>query len=431
MLFRFSLYGFLKNQQYYEPFIILAFLEKGLSFFTIGLLIGFRELAVTLIEIPSGAIADLYGRRRAMIFSFVAYIGSFATFSYVENLAGLFAAMGLFALGEAFRTGTHKAIIFDWLARENRLDERTRIYGYTRSWSKVGSAVSALLAAAFVFFSGSYSSVFLFCIVPYLLNIINFLGYPKFLDGETGPPKPLSAAHRLAFQAVRLSVSGTRLRGLFLESMLLEGVYKVAKDYLQPVLKGLAVALPVLVIHPTLFSDWDETQRAAILIGAVFGIHFLIMGLASRQAHRVQQRLGGEDALARFLWKINLIVYTGMTASLALGRPFAAVFFFIAAGAVQNLFRPAQISRFDACSPPKMGATVLSVESQAKALAAAIMSPAVGWGVDHLSALHYGAGTAFWPAAAAGVVASLLVIVIGIGACGKSAARRPQPRSER
>jgi MFS family permease len=77
MLFRFSLYGFLKNQQYYEPFIILAFLEKGLSFSLIGILIGFRELAKILLEIPSGAAADLYGRRRSMIISFSAYIVSF------------------------------------------------------------------------------------------------------------------------------------------------------------------------------------------------------------------------------------------------------------------------------------------------------------------------------------------------------------------
>ena len=36
MLFRFCLYGFLKNQQYYEPFLILVFREKGLSFLQIG-----------------------------------------------------------------------------------------------------------------------------------------------------------------------------------------------------------------------------------------------------------------------------------------------------------------------------------------------------------------------------------------------------------
>ena len=64
------LYGFLKNQTYFEPFLILAFLEKDLSFFQIGILIGFREVCINIFEIPSGAVADLYGRRRSMIFSF-------------------------------------------------------------------------------------------------------------------------------------------------------------------------------------------------------------------------------------------------------------------------------------------------------------------------------------------------------------------------
>ena len=57
MLFRFCLYGFLKNQQYYDPFLILAFLQKGLSFAAIGVLISFRAICVNLMEIPAGAVA--------------------------------------------------------------------------------------------------------------------------------------------------------------------------------------------------------------------------------------------------------------------------------------------------------------------------------------------------------------------------------------
>ncbi|MEE9435982.1 MAG: hypothetical protein V3V37_04805, partial [Candidatus Adiutricales bacterium] len=72
LIFRFSLYGFLKNQQYYDPFIVLVFLEKGLSFFMIGLLIGFREICINIMEIPSGAMADMFGRRRSMILAFSA-----------------------------------------------------------------------------------------------------------------------------------------------------------------------------------------------------------------------------------------------------------------------------------------------------------------------------------------------------------------------
>jgi MFS family permease len=86
MLFRFSLYGLLKNQRYFEPFLILVFLEKGLSFFQIGLLVAFREVAINIFEIPSGAVADLWGRRRAMVVSFCAYIASFLVFALARDL---------------------------------------------------------------------------------------------------------------------------------------------------------------------------------------------------------------------------------------------------------------------------------------------------------------------------------------------------------
>ena len=80
MLRRFSLYGFLKNQQYYDCFLLLAFRQMGLSYFIIGLLIAFREIMINIMEIPTGGIADLCGKRSSMIFSFIAYIFSFAIF---------------------------------------------------------------------------------------------------------------------------------------------------------------------------------------------------------------------------------------------------------------------------------------------------------------------------------------------------------------
>jgi MFS family permease len=178
MIRRFSLYGFLKNQRYFEPFIILFFLQQGLSFTQIGILIGFRELFINLVEIPSGAVADLFGRRRSMVLSFIAYIISFIIFGFSSDYWHFFIAMFFFAIGEAFRTGTHKAMIFTWLRLQGRLDEKTRVYGYTRSWSKIGSIVSTILAVLFVLLTNNYSYVFFFAIVPYIIGLLNFLSYP-------------------------------------------------------------------------------------------------------------------------------------------------------------------------------------------------------------------------------------------------------------
>jgi MFS family permease len=412
MLFRFSLYGFLKNQQYYEPFIILALLEKGLSFFSIGLLIGFRELCVVFLEIPSGAIADLYGRRRSMILSFFSYIASFVIFAFGARLGVLFVAMFFFAIGEVFRTGTHKAMIFDWLQRQGRLDQRTKVYGFTRSWAKIGSALSALLAACFVFWSGKYSTVFLFCVFPYAINIVNLIGYPKYLDGEAKKNVSISAAARILAEAIRLSFVRKRLRHLFYESMLWEGVYKVTKDYLQPVLKRFALILPALVALPVFFAQLDETKRSAVVIGVVFAVNFLVMGIFSRNAHRIKDWFGTEDNLVMMLWRANLMIYGLMTVCLVVGRPLLAAICFIGAGALQNVFRPAQISRFDACSSLDMRATILSVESQAKSGAAAIISPIVGYAVDRLSVLETAADSLFWPASLMGVLACLIAFLI-------------------
>ena len=268
MLKKFSLYGFLKNQQYYEYFLLLAFRQMGLSYFVIGLLIAFREIMINIMEIPSGAIADLSGRRRAMIFSFAAYIVSFFIFGFSGTLSlrgvleqhslilFLMLAMFFFAIGEAFRSGTHKSIIFMWLEIEDRIKDRTRVYGYTRSWSKIGSAVSVLLACVFVFATSNFIYVFFFAIIPYVLNILNLASYPRELDGKVVDRLSVSRMLGHLKDALVISFKRASLKRLILESMGFEGFFKASKDYLQPILKSAALPSD----GGTLFRDGSDRR---------------------------------------------------------------------------------------------------------------------------------------------------------------------------
>ena len=111
MFYRFSLYGFLKNLRFFEPFILLIFRAGGLSFLQIGLLYSIRDIATNVMEIPTGVYADAFGRRRSMVMSFSAYLISFAMFYFCADFFMYALAMLLFAAGEAFRSGTHKALI--------------------------------------------------------------------------------------------------------------------------------------------------------------------------------------------------------------------------------------------------------------------------------------------------------------------------------
>lgn len=416
MIKRFSLYGFLKNQRYFEPFIILFFLDRGLSFTQIGFLIAFRELFINIMEVPSGAIADLCGRRRSMILSFAAYIIAFAVFGFSRVYWHFFIAMAFFAIGEAFRTGTHKAMIFTWLRLEGRSAEKTKVYGYTRSWSKIGSAVSVVLATAFVLVMNDYAYVFFFSIIPYIIGVLNFLTYPKELEGQ--PEKGLSLRRVLAvlWESIRASMVVRRLRRLIVESMAFEGVFKATADYLQPVLKNAALLLPILIA-------WEDTRRSAVLVGVVYFILYLVSAYASRSSHRVTRYAGGEEGGSRLLWKVVFLLYLALIPLLFLGYYYVAIIGFIGLYVVQNFWRPILISRFEDYATEAAGATVLSIESQAKSVSTMVVAPVLGVLVDLVRAQNLGGE--FWPVATVAAIIALLILATPLkegGGRGKKAA---------
>jgi len=402
MLTRFSLYGFLKNQRYFEPFIILFFLDKGLSFTQIGLLIGFRELAINLMEIPSGALADLFGRRRSMMLSFSAYIVAFVVFGFSQAYWHFFVAMFLFSIGEAFRTGTHKAMIFTWLRIQERTDEKTRVYGYTRSWAKIGSAVSVVLAVVFVLWTDNYTYVFFIAIIPYLVGLINFLGYPKELEGQPEEGANFRTVIVHLWECLRSSICIRQLRRLLVESMGFEGVYKAAEDYLQPVVKTFALMLPILL-------TMSDTRRSAVLIGVVYVVLYLAAAYASRNSHRLSQYAGGEESGSKLLWRVVFVLYLALIPLLYFQYYYAAIVGFIGLSLIQNFWRPMLISRFDAYATETQGATILSIESQAKAVSTMIVAPVLGAAVDFVRANSLGGD--FWPVAAVASFITLLILI--------------------
>lgn len=421
MLWRFSLYGFLKNQRYFDPFLILAFLQMGLSFTSIGFLIAFREVMINVMEIPSGAMADTWGRKRSMLLSMGAYIASFAFFgsaglvllhrspSQVIIVLTLLPAMLLFAVGDAFRTGTHKSMIFTWLRLNDRINERTKIYGFTRSWSKLGSAFSVVLAGVFVFFSRNYILIFFFSIIPYLLNMVNLGSYPKLLEGATKSKLEFGTLFRHLKKVLIHSFKGKSLRRLITESMGFEGHFTATKDYLQPILKNATLPIAAGIFAG---AQLTEEQSSVMLIIPVFFVLYLLSAFASRKAHLLTKWLGSDDSSAKVLWGATLFIYAAMIPALFFGIYPVMIGGFVLLYMIQNVWRPVLISRFDNHSEEDSGATVLSIESQAKSLASAILAPILGFAVD--SALKAGVGqSGFWPIAVSGTLVALGFVLSG------------------
>ena len=79
---KFSFYGFLKNLRFFDAFIILFLTQIGISYTQIGILYAIRELVSFFTEVPSGIVADQFGRKETLLSCFVLYIFFLLDFVY-------------------------------------------------------------------------------------------------------------------------------------------------------------------------------------------------------------------------------------------------------------------------------------------------------------------------------------------------------------
>lgn len=378
--YKFCLYGFLKNLRFFEPFLYLFFLEKGLNFLQIGALITVREITRNILEIPTGILADVMGRRRTMIFAFVFYILSFFIF-YISTVYWLFiVAMLFFSFGDAFRTGTHKAMIFEYLKIKGWDNQKVFYYGHTRSWSQMGSAISSLLAAFIVFYSGSYRFIFLFSTIPYILDLALMITYPKELDGkiQVFEGRKVKDNFRKVMKEVVHSFRDARLFKAISNISIYSGFYRAVKDYLQPVLNTFVLAMPVYFVL-------TKEQTSALVIGIVYFFIYFLTSFASRTSGKISERFTG---LTR---PLNLSLLVGLLFGVLTGIFYKqdisvisviSILFFVGIYLVENMRKPMGIAYVSELLNKNILATALSTESQVNSVYAALLAPLIGFLAD-------------------------------------------------
>ena len=274
--YKFCMYGFLKNLRFFDAFFILFLVEKGLSYTQIGILYAAREVITNVLELPSGILADTFSRKKALAGSFLAYISSFVVFFLFQDFWLFLLAFGMFGVGEAFRSGTHKGMIVDYLKLNHWEEQSGNYYGHTRSWSQMGSGLSALAAGLIVFRGGSYEIIFLYSIIPYVLNFFMILTYPKALNHSFDPSSrkkhpTLKATFRLLIKMLKQP----KVLALIYSSAVHTAYLRAIKDYIQIVMVNLSLIIPVMLYM-------DGEKKNGMLIGILYFLIFLATSQASK-----------------------------------------------------------------------------------------------------------------------------------------------------
>ena len=372
-IMKFSLYGFLKDLKFFEPYLLIYLCSNDLSLFSIGILFSIREIIINLFEIPSGLIADSLGRKKELCFCFVFYIISFFIFFLGGGFYTTALAMVFFGLGEAFRSGTHKAMIYTYLERKGWQEYKTFVYGKTRSASLLGSALSSLLGILIILNIPSSRYIFLASTIPYIADFLLILSYPDYLDkderhGET------------KFKDVLIVLKNSLMHSKPLRHMLIgEGIFEASvsaiKDFIQPIMEGI-----IIISGITILKGFSPQDNLNIILGIIYAFINLFGSYASRKSYLLRQRFSSKICLNGFqlLLSVSLLLV-----GILIKLPFPVIFVYIIINLLVNFRKPIFIAEIDSFIDKRERATILSVASQLKSLGVVVLSPMCGFISDN------------------------------------------------
>ena len=389
---KFGFYGLLKNLRFFEPYMIIYFLMNDLNLFLVGVLFSIREIIIYIFEIPSGVIADRYGKKTELVICFAFYIMSFMMFFIATEFYMFVIAMSLYALGEAFRSGTHKSMIMSFMDQKNIKSSKTKIYGLTRSYSLIGSMIASLVSIGLVLYLPEIRFLFLVAIIPYVLDLLLILSYPNTLNEKRDVKFSFKSFVKHNVDNIRYTFKTKLVRNAVFNSASYQATFKSIKDYIQPIL--ITMSMGVLI-----FNQFDEEEHTKIYIGIIYAVIYLVSAISSRNSYRVKS-IGKPGILIAYIWLITGVAIGVL--SFFLDSIFVVGLMFLVLYVLMNIRKPLMVERIGDVTDSDKRATVLSAESQTASLLIVIFAPLIGLLADYSMSMMF-------------MVFAMIMIIIFVG----------------
>ena len=118
--------------------------HRGMSLTTVGIMESLFWLTIVLAEVPTGAVADRFGRRISLSAGGFLFFGSIIVFAIADNLVLLMVSYLFLGVGITLYSGASQALLFDTLRVLGRTSEFEKHMGR----SEAGAFFFMLLASA-------------------------------------------------------------------------------------------------------------------------------------------------------------------------------------------------------------------------------------------------------------------------------------------
>ena len=194
---------FITNLNMQSSIWVLYLAYCGLSLAQIGLVEGIYHATSIVFEIPSGAVADLLGRKKSMVLSKVCIVISCIIMLFAKSFCFFALSFVIQALGNNLNSGSEEALVYDSMKYAGQEEQYMRVCGRLNMVIEVSQGIATVaggILAEFSFF-WCYSACVVIAVIA-LLPVELMIEAP-YTDTENG---------RKSVREVALSHFGTCFR---------------------------------------------------------------------------------------------------------------------------------------------------------------------------------------------------------------------------
>ncbi|MCI8748125.1 MAG: MFS transporter [Lachnospiraceae bacterium] len=181
---------FITNLNMQSSVWVLYLAYCGLSIAETGIVEGIYHATSIIFEIPSGAIADLLGRKRSMVLGRVCIAISCIIMLFSRSFWYFALGFAIQALGNNFNSGSEEALIYDSLKYIGKEHEYMRIFGRRNVIIEVSQGIATVAGAVLAEYS--YFWCYSACLIIALLAAIQvlFITEAPVVENMEGKHKP-------------------------------------------------------------------------------------------------------------------------------------------------------------------------------------------------------------------------------------------------
>lgn len=356
------------------PVLVPFFQDHGLSMQEVFLTQAWFGAIVVIMEVPSGILADRYGRKRALVLGALFLAFGHLSLLWAADFTGFLVFEALLGIGVSLMSGADLALLYDTELALGREGESPQAVAKLYSMHSISEALAAIACSLLVLVSMDA--------VVLLQVVAGFV--------------PLLVALTLVEPPVHKAREENPLRFTEVFAHLLRNGALIRWTVIALSLWSLTTFFAVWVLQ----RYWTESGVPLWAFGYLWAFYTALAGFCGRHASSVERRMG-IPLLFVLIGVLPVLGYAGLaTAPLWLGLC-AAAGFFVARGFGLVILRDALNRR----TPSHFRATANSLASFGFRLAFVLAGPVAGAWID-----ASGTTSTLWVLAGGSLLISLLVL---------------------